>query len=461
MNPKSRKRQEYLLNGHVAKVLLTLAIPVIGGIFSLFAFNLTDTYFVSRLGTDSLAAMSFTFPAVVFVRGFAVGIGVAFSTLISIAFGQKDIEKVRKITTAGILLIFAVFLTISVIGICSQDWLFTRMGANPDILPLIKEYMFVWYSGLVVTMYPMILGNAIAATGDTKMPSLIMLVSALINVMLDPAFIFGFWIIPAMGMKGAALATVLAHLAAWVVVIYAICVKEKIVDYHIPKFPELIRRWSRMLKIAIPAGATVVLFSVSEGIITSIIANHGDAAVAAFGAGQKLEMVAMLFAFAMGNALVPFIGQNWGANNIRRIMSAQRYGAAFVFLTGIGFCAFYALFADEIARIFSIDTEVIYYIKLFLYILPIGITFHGIYHITGISFNAIESPVKSFALTAVKIVVVYIPFAYIGGMMFGVKGIFTGMVIANILAAIFSYTWFAKTLRDREKQLRLSKNVKG
>lgn len=454
MNSKSKKRQEYLLNGHVAKVLITLTIPVIGGLFSLFAFNLTDTYFVSRLGTDALAAMSFTFPAVIFVRGFAVGIGVAFSTLISIALGKKDMEKVRKITTAGILLILVVSIVITIVGIYSQDWLFTRMGADPEILPLIKEYMFIWYSGVVITMYPMILGNAIAATGDTKMPSLIMLVSALINVILDPAFIFGFWIIPAMGMKGAALATVLAHLVAWVVVIYAICVKEKMMEYHIPKFSNLMSRWSRMLKIAIPAGATVVLFSVSEGVITSIIANHGEAAVAAFGAGQKLEMIAMLFAFSMGNALVPFIGQNWGANKIKRIMSAQRYGAIFVLLTGIGFCISYALFADGIARIFSADPEVISYIKLFLYILPTGIIFHGIYHIIGISFNAIEFPVKSFLLTAGKITILYIPFAYMGGMMLGVKGIFTGMMLANILAAVFSYIWFAKVLRDKETQLR-------
>jgi putative MATE family efflux protein len=450
LNSKSRKLQEYLLNGHEAKVLITLAIPVVGGIFSLFAFNLTDTYFVSRLGTNALAAMSFTFPAVIFVRGFAVGIGVAFSTLISIAIGKKDMEKVRKITTAGILLILAVSIFIAIVGVYSQDWLFTRMGATGEILELIKEYMFVWYAGVVITMYPMILGNAIAATGDTKMPSLIMLVSALINVILDPAFIFGFGAIPAMGMKGAALATVLAHLAAWVVVIYAICVKDKMVEYHIPTFANLMSRWGKMLKIAIPAGATVVLFSVSEGVVTSIIANHGEAAVAAFGAGQKLEMVAMLFAFSMGNALVPFIGQNWGANNIRRIMNAQKYGAIFVFITGIGFCILYALFAEPIARIFSSDVEVIKYIKLFLYILPTGITFHGIYHIIGISFNAIESPVKSFLLTTIKIMIFYIPFAYIGGMIIGVKGIFTGMMLANILAAIFSYTWFAKVLRDKE-----------
>ncbi|MCP4393787.1 MAG: MATE family efflux transporter [Alphaproteobacteria bacterium] len=449
MTPESRKRQEYLLNGQVARVLFTLVIPVIGGMFSVVAFNLTDTYFVSKLGTDALAAMSFTFPAVVFVRGIAIGLGVALSTLISQFVGRKDINSVRRTTTDGVLLVFVITLIIMACGILFMDELFDAMGAAPDILPLVKEYMLVWYLGLLPLMYPMILNHAIRATGETKFSSIVMIVAALVNVVLDPVFIFGFWFIPAMGIKGAALATVLSHVVAMVVSIYTICIREKMVAYSLVSMSSMLAMWRKIMVIAIPAGATVVLLSVSDGIVTKIVAEYGDAAVAAFGAGIKLEMVAMMIAFSTGGALVPFIGQNWGAEKIKRVIQAEKYSAMFVMVGGLFFWCGYSLFASQIASAFSDDKDVIDTITLFLWIVSASFALQGVYHISGISFNAIGLPGKAFFSTVGRVVILYIPLAYIGGALLGIKGIFIGIAIANLMAGIASFVWLSSVLKKK------------
>ncbi len=181
------------------------------GMLGLIIFNLVDTYFVSLLGTTELVAISFTFPVVLVVNSIALGIGQGTASVVSRAAGAKDKTKLVRYATESLTLGVMVVLCFVLIGLLTIEPLFTALGADAQVMPYIKSYMEVWYLGMVFVVIPMVGNNSIRALGDTKSPSLVMVVAAVANSILDPMFIFGMGPIPAMGVRGAAIATVLSR----------------------------------------------------------------------------------------------------------------------------------------------------------------------------------------------------------------------------------------------------------
>ncbi len=167
-----------LTEGPIVPTLIKLTLPMILGIVSMVAFNLIDTMFVGRLGDDELAAISFTFPVVMVVGGIAMGLGIGISAVVSKAIGEKNQEKVIRFTTDGLLLALLIVAIFAIIGILTIDPLFTLLGVNDKIMPLVESYMSIWYLGVIFIIVPMAGNNAIRATGDTVTPSIIMITAA-------------------------------------------------------------------------------------------------------------------------------------------------------------------------------------------------------------------------------------------------------------------------------------------
>ena len=205
----SKSKRVNVTEGSVNKVLRDLTIPMLFGVLGMVAFNLADTYYVSQLGTAKIAALSFTFPVVLIVNSITLGIGIGAAAVISKAFGENEKEKVKRLSTDSLLLGLFISLFTITIGLVTIKPLFTLMGAKSDTMPYIQQYMSIWYMGVPFVVVPMIGNNAIRALGDTKIPSSVMFFAALMNIILDPLLIFGIWIFPEMGVRGAALATVI------------------------------------------------------------------------------------------------------------------------------------------------------------------------------------------------------------------------------------------------------------
>jgi putative MATE family efflux protein len=196
-----------LIEGHIGKTLIKLTIPMIFGILGMVAFNLVDTFFIGQLGTNELAAISFTFPVVFVIGSLAMGLGMGASAVISRAIGEGDPTRVQRFTTDSLILSVLVVVVFIVIGLLTIDQVFALLGATPQVMPLIKQYMLIWYPSMIFVVIPMVGNNAIRATGDTKTPSVIMLVAVAVNIILDPLLIFGIGPFPALALAGAALAT--------------------------------------------------------------------------------------------------------------------------------------------------------------------------------------------------------------------------------------------------------------
>lgn len=431
-------QKNHLTEGSVTKKLVSLTMPMIFAMLSMVAFNLVDTYFVSKLGTIELAAMGFTFPVIMFVVSVALGFGVATSSLVSRAIGRGDYHQVKRFTTDCLIFSIFIVLILAIFGLFSMDWMFRSLGADGETLVFVKQYMRIWYMGVVFVVIPMVGNNAIRACGDTFYPSLIMTFSVVVNCILDPLLIFGLWGFPRLELRGAAIATVIARAFSLVLSFLILHFKEKLIDLKLPPLKEFIDSVKQFLYIGIPAGISRALMPFSMAIIVRLVAGFGDAAVAAFGVALEIEMVVFTLIMALATALIPFVGQNWGANNFIRVKESVNKSNIFSLWWGVGSFILLLALAVPLGRLFGKDIEVAKYIILYLCILPLSYGLCGCTFLVTSVFNAINKPFISVALNVVRMFVLYIPLAVVGSRIAGLVGLFAGLSLANILAGILS-----------------------
>jgi len=438
-----------LIEGPVGKILFNMTVPMIFGMVGMVAFNLVDTFFVGQLGTEELAALSFTFPIIMVIGSLAMGIGVGSSAVISKAIGRGDHHKVQRLTTDSLILSLIMVAFFVLIGMLTIEPLFRLLGATPDIIPLIREYMIIWYPGVLFLIIPMVGNNAIRATGDTKTPSVIMLVAVFVNIVLDPILIFGLGPFPMLGLTGAAIATVFARAITLIVALWVLYYRDRMITFDMPPVKTIIDSWKSILYIGLPVAATRLLSPIAMGIIIALIATYGHEAVAAFGVGIRIEFLAMTVIFALSTVIGPFVGQNLGAARYDRVKLGVKYSNGFSLIWGVVMFALLAVTARPVASIFNDDPVVISIIMLYLWIVPIGYALFGVFQISTITLNVLNKPVPAALLMVIQMFVLYIPLAYLGSYLFGLTGIFGAIVLAYSLSGMASHFVLKRVLAYR------------
>jgi len=422
---------------------------MIFGMVGMVAFNLVDTFFVGQLGTQELAALSFTFPIIMVIGSLAMGIGVGSSAVISKAIGRGDHHMVQRLTTDSLILSLIMVAFFVLIGMLTIEPLFRLLGATPDIIPLIREYMIIWYPGVLFLIIPMVGNNAIRATGDTKTPSVIMLVAVFVNIVLDPILIFGLGPFPMLGLTGAAIATVLSRAITLIVAIWVLYYRDRMITFDIPPLKTIIDSWKSIMYIGLPVAATRLLSPIAMGVIIALIATYGHEAVAAFGVGIRIEFLAMTVIFALSTVIGPFVGQNLGAGRYDRVKLGVKYSNGFSLIWGVVMFVLLAVTARPVASIFNDDPVVISIIMLYLWMVPIGYALFGVFQISTITLNVLNKPVHAAILMVIQMFVLYIPLAYVGSYLFGLPGIFGAIVLAYSLSGIASHFVIKRVLEYR------------
>lgn len=440
-------KQNALLTANIAPLLKRLTWPVMGGMLTLMSFNLVDTFFISMLGTQQLAAISFTFPVTFTVISLAIGLSIGTSAVIAKALGSGNENDAQTDSLSALWLSALLVLVLAVFGLLILDPLFLLLGAEGEILSYIREYMIIWLAGSVLLVSPMI-GNAILrAAGETKIPSLVMASGGLVNAVLDPILIFGFGPIPAMAMQGAALATVISWLTGFVFIIYWLSVKKRLLTHWFLPWRSWIQICRKILHIGLPAAGANMLTPLAMAVLTAIMAGYGPEAVAAFGVGARLESIACLVVLALSMTLPPVISQNFGAAQFNRVTQAYEISCRFVLVWQAIIYLILALLAYPIALIFTDNPQVAQYLRWFIWIMPIAYGLQGIIILTNSSFNALHLPAKAVVLSVFRLFICYVPLAWLGGVLFGVVGVFVGCVIANLITASVAYFWYQRVLQ--------------
>jgi putative MATE family efflux protein len=427
-----------LTSGSIGGSLLRMTGPMTVGILANMLFNLVDTYFIGKLGKEELAAMAFTFPLVFFVTGSSMGMSIGVSSVVSRAIGAGEEDRVRRITTHSLLLGMTLVLILLAIGYPLLNRVLRAMGATPDLIPLVRDYMIPWGCGIIFIVIPMLGNSVIRSTGDTLVPSAVMLTAGGLNVLLDPLLIFGWGPFPALGLRGAALATVASYVAVFIVMLMLLQFKYRLLHIGAIRCRSMLQSWREVMEIALPAVFTNQMIPLANGILTAMIASQGQAAVAAWGVSTRLESLMMSPFFALSTVMAPFVGQNTGADRSDRIRDALVFcgkicmgGALAVWLTA-------ALAGPWIAPLFSPRTDIQSLIRLHLWIVPAGYgAFAWKLQYTS-AFNAQRKPLYSSATFLGRFFLFMIPFAWLGREHYGMPGLFSGLALANLCALVLA-----------------------
>jgi len=438
-----------LIEGKVSTTILKLSVPMLIGMIGVLSFNLIDTYFISRLGTLELAAISFTFPITYIFTAIAMGLGNGASALVSRAIGEGNKYKVIRLASDGMMLSLIVVVVLLIIGFLTMEPLFRMLGANDETYPLIKQYMQIWYPGAAFLVLPMVGNMLTRATGDMKTPSMVMMLAVIVNAILDPLLIFGWGPFPRLEMAGAAIATFIAHFITFIFAIWILYFRDKMLDFRYPKFDEVLKSWKGIGYLGFPAAVTNLIVPIAVTVLISLIASYGQEAVAAFGVAGRVEALSLTIIMALGSVLGPFIGQNLGAKKFDRVNEAVKFTTAFSLVWGLVVAAIFALFSTNIAMIFNDEVKVIEIVNLYLWIVPISYGSMSILMLSAVSFNVLHKPYNSTALSLFRMVVLYVPLAYLGSYLYGIKGIFFAGLIANFVAGYWGWRWLKNFLEKR------------
>ena len=377
MSLKTNNNHHNLVEGSIEKSLIRMTTPMIIGMLMLFTFSLVDTWFISFLGTESLTAISFTFPVTFTVISLAIGLGIGASAVVAKCLGRSEFEKAKQAAT--VIAYISFLLATVVVALCwfFMGDLFRLMGASEQLMVPIQKYMVVWFPGSILVVCIMSGNSVLRACGDTKTPSILMAGAGFINAFLDPFLIFGIGPFPELGIQGAAWATVVAWSCSFSYLAYLLVIKLELVSKTFPSREVMMSSGRDMLRIGILASGANMLTPVAAGIMTAIAAGFGDTAVAAFGVGARLEPIATLLVLAMSSSLPPLISQNYGAGRVDRIEEAYHLSTRFVMAWQMLVYVLLAISAPFIASIFSDDPQVIAGIKLFIWICHWDMDYRG------------------------------------------------------------------------------------
>ncbi|TET18603.1 MAG: MATE family efflux transporter, partial [Candidatus Cloacimonadota bacterium] len=435
---KNSKRAR-LVTEPVGKTLISLTIPMVVGIVGIMAFNLADTFFVGRFGTDELSALSFTFPVIFIINSLAHGLGIGVSAVISRAIGEGDHYRIQRLTTDSLILSVLLVALCAGVGQLTIEPVFRLLGATPDILSLIKQYMRIWYFGVLFVVVPMVGNSAIRATGDTKTPAAVMMVAAACNFLLDPMLIFGFGPFPRLGIQGAAIATVISRAITFFVALFVLHYRDRMLTFTVPRMKMIMESWKRVLYIGLPNAGTRIIMPLTMGIITRMVSSYGKEVVAGYGVSSRIEIFSLTVVMALRSVIAPFVGQNWGAGRYDRMKRGIKVSEKFSLMWGVGVFAVLALAAEPIVSLFNDSPVVISTAVMYLRIVSIGYGLQGIFLISTAAMNVLNKPLHAAGFALFQMFALYIPLAFLGSFFFGLPGIFSALAFVYCIAGIGSH----------------------
>tara|TARA_R110002096_G_scaffold154_3_gene728 strand:+ start:17037 stop:18350 length:1314 start_codon:yes stop_codon:yes gene_type:complete len=415
------------------------------GISTMMAQGLIDAWFLGKVGDRALAAFSFGFPILMIITSVAIGLSAGTSSVVARALGNGNTRRARRLTTDSLILSFLVTGSLGGIGLLTIEPLFLLLGAPPDMIPLISGFMIILYSGVPFLVVGMVGTSCMRATGDTLLPGKLMIAAALLNVVLDPIFIFGLGPIPAMGLNGAAIAALIARGSMFIGTVFFLVYRLHMITLRKPRRDELTRSWLDILHVGLPAAGTNAIIPVVVTVVTAMIARYGPDAVAGFGVAARIESMVLVIYYALSSVIGPFVGQNLSAGHHDRIKLSLRQCAVFCLGSGLVIAIVLALLAGVLPGLFSENPDVMRVTRLFLWIAPISYGAYGIVMVVNAAFNGLGKPMPAVYISVARMIVLYLPLAFIAQYFLGVTGIFAAYVAANLLTGLLGYIWAQRT----------------
>ncbi|MFH1783878.1 MAG: MATE family efflux transporter [bacterium] len=449
-----KKTANNLTEGSILKSLLFLSIPIIFANILQTAYQLTDTFWLGRLGTCAVAAVSISFPVIFLIISLGGGLAIAGTILVAQYAGKKDKKSVNHTASQTLLMVFFVSLTLAIIGYLLSPFLLKLMGAEQDVLLNAVSYIKISFIGMIFVFTYMVFQSLMRGVGDVKTPMYIVLGTVLLNLILDPLFIFGYGFIPSFGVAGAAVATIVTQGLAAAVGISLLLRGKHEIQLNLkdlrPDFPLI----KKMFKIGFPASIEQSTRALGLTIMTFLVASFGTLTIAAYGIGTRILSFIIIPAMGLSMATSTLVGQNIGAGKTERAEKIAKLSSitGFIVLTIVGVITF--LLAKQISAIFiPQEPETIKASALFIKIMALTFGFIGIQQALNGAFRGSGNTMVSMVLAIISLWVLRFPLAYILSKHTALAeiGLWISFPIANVIAVIITIVWFRKGIWKQKK----------
>ncbi|WP_101294238.1 MATE family efflux transporter [Halegenticoccus soli] len=438
-------RDEFdLTSGGIAWPLFYLSLPIVVTNLLQTAYNLADTFWLGQHSTEALAAISFAFPMVFLLIALAIGISIAGSVLVAQNVGAGDEARAEYVASQTMSFAILAALALGGVGYFLVEDFVALLGASPAVLPLAAGYMEVFSLGLVSVFGFAVFISLMRGYGDTVTPMLVMFGSVVVNIALDPFLIFGWWRFPALGVEGAAVATVFSRTLALAVGLWIMLRGTRGVQIHpkqmIPD-PAFARR---IFEVGAPASVEVTGRALSVNLLLVIVGLFPTTVVAAYGIGARVFSVIFLPAIAVSQGVETMTGQNIGAGEPDRAAAANHFAAKamFAILSAVGVVAFVA--AEPVISVFTSDPDVIGVGVDFLRYTALTFGGIGIMRAYTGGFRGAGRTLIAAAVSVLMLGVIRLPVAWVGAEVVGATGIWIAFAVSNVAGAVIAYRWFER-----------------
>ena len=448
MTGSSEDRRIYILREEKpAKAVVKLGVPLIAGMFIMALYNLVDTYFIGLMRDDyQLAAVNLAYPVMMISIAISNMIGTGASSLIARSLGAGDREKADHTVTAGFVLTVVNSVIVAGLGLSLLGPIVTGLGAQANTFDYTRQYVQVILAGSLFTMGNYTFGQLLRSEGSVRQSVAGMIAGTIVNIMLDPIFIFGL----GLEIRGAAIATILGNAAGMCVSLWFYLGGKTLLSPSL----KYVRPTAEILKeifwVGVPATLETLLTSAAYIVNNNLAVGYGELTVAAMGIAQKILSLGNYVYQGFAAGTQPIMGYNYGAKNYRRMIDVLKAGVMVCSGTELCIMAVYGVFAPQLIGIFTDSAEVIAtgsrVLRTIMCILP----FVGAVSMSRMSFQAMGKPQFAFAITLVRQLFLYVPLLLILNRVFGFGGMIWAQPVTEFIMMTVSLTLLYRVIKGQE-----------
>ncbi len=410
------------------------------GTVALMSFQLVDSIFISMLGMQPLAALGFTLPLHQLLIGVQIGIGIASTALISRALGADNPERAKYL--GGIVVLTGCCVSFI---LCTLIWLLrlpllSALGASAELLPYTENYWLPWLTSAWLGAFLYFANSISRANGDTKLPGLMMVVTSVLNMLLDPLFIFTF----DLGLAGAAYATIVACLSGATIMYWRI-LKRHWLAFSPSKLaigPAL----REIFQTSAPAMLSQLMPGTASLLATRLVAVFGGSAIAAWTLGSRLELFSIVIVLALTMALPPMVGRLLGSKQLDRAHSLVLIAVRFVIGLQIAIALFWMASRWWIAAELAPDHATEIYLMSYMLWVPISYAALGVCMLMVSVCNALGMPMRAVCISTLRLFICYLPALWLGASLADMSGLYIGVLIGNTAAGLLAWQLYRNGL---------------
>jgi putative MATE family efflux protein len=436
-----QEHTEHLGTAPLGKLLLKLSVPSIASMITVSLYNIVDTFWVARLGHEAIAALTIVLPYQILIYAVGMGTGIGIGALVSRRFGENNIEATNHVAGQIFFISLIWGLLFMMTPILLSEYILPAFGATPDILEFATQYLVITAYGAPQIIFIMVTGSLIRGSGDAVKPMVMMITASVVNIILDPLMILGIGPFLEMGIRGAALATVIANSVGAAIGLYYLVARKT--PFRISASPLWldISILCDIYRVGAPAAVLEITESLSFVLFNKVVSAYGSIAIAAIGLVIRISDLAFMPIIGVSNGLLPIIGFNFGAKNFKRLWQAVKIASVRIMLLLAVFTILLEIFTSGVIGVFSKDPDLLEITVPAMRVLLSTTMFIGPTIMFSTVFQGLSRGMMALVLSLARQFLLFVPLLYLMSYLFGLYGVWLALPVSDVLSFALTFTF--------------------